>query len=310
LAKELNTEYGDQKGILYAAHSLPPFENHAPKYQQPDGTPPVTKLIEAEGGLCTKAFERLGALDEALNAERAQAEAARKEREVQHQPATGGASDPNAASATAETMKPIGATETPREVPEAKKPIAPAAPSMTLAEAEQIIEDTGKLWNQANERERAIGLRAAKEEREDADGIIQELNPDYFHPNGGLIRHYFYLESETRYKKRVDKHKQAVSEERAKQISRRDKADEAIAKLCEPASAYEIRQHALEIAAKENPEASAVIKRHEEQQPKYESWYEAYRAEKTAALERERKAAEPIIDKPRKQPERSRGMER
>jgi hypothetical protein len=69
ITKELNKRYGDPKlsGATHA-HRLPPFANFKPKHQREDGTFPETKLIEAFGGMCEKAFNELKAIDIELKA--------------------------------------------------------------------------------------------------------------------------------------------------------------------------------------------------------------------------------------------------
>jgi hypothetical protein len=79
LTKDLNLRYGDPKlsGAIHA-HRLPPFANCKPKHRQEDGTYPVTRLVEAEGGMCEKAAEQL---KETRNHLAEEAEKVRREQE-------------------------------------------------------------------------------------------------------------------------------------------------------------------------------------------------------------------------------------
>ena len=67
LTKRLNERYGDPKlsGSIHA-HRLPPFENTKLKHRREDGTYPSTRLTEAAGGLCHKAFEELKDIEKTM----------------------------------------------------------------------------------------------------------------------------------------------------------------------------------------------------------------------------------------------------
>lgn len=99
LAKELNEQYGDPKlsGAVHA-HRLPPFPNRKPKHRRPDGSYPATALIEAEGGICAKATERLKETRARLDEEALKIRREEEHRRRRQSVATGiGANDPNGA---------------------------------------------------------------------------------------------------------------------------------------------------------------------------------------------------------------------
>jgi hypothetical protein len=93
--KELNQKYGDPKlsGAVHA-HRLPPFPNLKPKHRREDGTFPETALVEANGGICQKAANRLEEIHQRLNQN-----ARERERQALNAAAINGADtqDPNKA---------------------------------------------------------------------------------------------------------------------------------------------------------------------------------------------------------------------